>query len=82
MLTAAMTAALYLICHEAFGLSQVAATAIAFVFGFGFRLTAQTFGWEEWEPWEPPAARTPEATRKTLGEGLEAEFESGDPGHR
>jgi hypothetical protein len=46
--------------------------ALAFVVGFGFRLTAQTLGWEEWEPWEPEEA--PEKARKTLGEGLRAEF--------
>jgi len=76
MLTAAMTGALYLICHEALGWSQVAATAVAFFFGFGFRLLAQFLGWEEWEPWEPAEVDTSEKKRKTLGEGLRAEFES------
>lgn len=74
VLTAAMTAALYLVCHEAFGMSQVWATAIAVIFGFGFRITAQTLGWEEWEPWEPPELETGEKQRKKLGEGLRAEF--------
>lgn len=73
--TAAMTAALYLIGHEALGWSQVAATAVAFFFGFGFRLTAQALGWEEWEPWEPEDLETGEKKRSTLGQGLKAEFD-------
>src|SRR5271166_3385562 len=51
--TAALTAMLYLVCHEAFGWSQTASTAAAFLFGFGFRVTCLMRGWEEWEPWEP-----------------------------
>ena len=77
--TAAMTAGLYLLCHGALGWSEIVSTAVAFVFGFGFRLTCQTLGWEEWEPWEPAEVSTPEKQRKTLGEGLRAEFNtSGD----
>jgi uncharacterized membrane protein YeiH len=76
VLTAALTAILYLALHDGFGWSQVAATAVAVVFGFGFRLLAQTFGWEEWEPWEPPELMEGEKTRKTLAVGLLTEFES------
>jgi uncharacterized membrane protein YeiH len=75
VLTAAMTAALYLVCAEAFGLPVVTSTIIAFVFGFGFRLTSQALGWEEWEPWEPAALKTPEKAQSTLVEGLHAEFQ-------
>ena len=57
VMTAAATAALYLVCNGIFGLSQITATAIAFFFGFGFRLLSQTLGLEEWEPWEPPNSR-------------------------
>jgi uncharacterized membrane protein YeiH len=74
--TAAMTAALYLICRGALGWSDLVSTAIAFLFGFGFRLTSQALGWEEWEPWEPPDVDTTEKKRETLGEGLRAEFNS------
>jgi len=77
VLTAVLTAALYLVCREAIGLSVIASTLIAFVFGFGFRLTSQALGWEEWEPWEPPTQG--EKTRKTLGEGLRAELEPQKP---
>ncbi|HME82866.1 MAG TPA: TRIC cation channel family protein [Candidatus Eremiobacteraceae bacterium] len=79
VLTAVMTAALYLVCKEAIGLSTVVSTAIAFVFGFGFRLTAQTLGWEEWEPWEPSALKAGEKERHKLGEGLRAELEPQNP---
>jgi uncharacterized membrane protein YeiH len=74
VLTAAMTATLYLVCHELLGASQVYATAIAVIFGFAFRLLSQAFGWEEWEPWEPATVDRTEKPRKKLGEGLEAEF--------
>ena len=79
MLTAAATAVLYLLLNETFGLSQAVATTIAVLFGVGFRLTAQTLGWEEWEPWEPQDTESPEKARATLGQGLEAEF---DPAKR
>lgn len=76
---AALTAIAYLLCDQAFGLPVVASTAIAFVVGFGFRLLSQFLGWEEWEPWEPAGVRTGERTRETLGEGLQAEFDSTAP---
>ena len=79
VLTAALTAALYLICHEALGWSEVAATTLAVLFGFGFRLTSQTLGWEEWEPWEPDDLPAGEKTRKRLGEGLRAELSPESP---
>lgn len=74
MLAAALTGVAYVVCAEVIELSVVASTIIAFVVGFGFRLTAQTLGWEEWEPWEPPEVSQSEKARKTLGEGLRAEF--------
>jgi uncharacterized membrane protein YeiH len=76
--TAVLTATLYLICKEAIGLSLAVSTAIAFIFGFGFRLTAQSLGWEEWEPWEPAGLTGGEKAKETLGEGLRAEFDPHD----
>jgi hypothetical protein len=38
-------------------------------------LLSQYFGWEEWEPWEPADLKAGEKERKTLGEGLHAEFD-------
>jgi uncharacterized membrane protein YeiH len=73
VLTAALTATLYLVCLDVFHLDTVPATIVAVLFGFGFRLTAQTLGWEEWEPFEPVESTTGEKPRKTLGEGLAAE---------
>jgi len=75
ILTAVLTAALYLICTQSFGWSVITSTLVAFVFGFSFRLISQLIGWEEWEPWEPN--QTAEKSRATLGEGLRAEFEPG-----
>jgi uncharacterized membrane protein YeiH len=73
---AALTGIAYVVCDQAFGLPIIASTAIAFVVGFGFRLLSQFLGWEEWEPWEPAELKGGEKTRKTLGEGLEAELGS------
>jgi uncharacterized membrane protein YeiH len=70
---AALAGIAYVICDQA-GLPVLASTAIAFLLGFGFRLTAQTLGWEEWEPWEPTPLTEGEKARKKLGEGLHAEF--------
>ena len=50
---AALTGIAYVVCAQAFGLSAIVSTAIAFFCGFGFRLLSQFLGWEEWEPWEP-----------------------------
>ena len=72
---AALTGIVYVVCAAAIGLPAIASTAIAFVVGFGFRLTAQTLGWEEWEPWEPEGLQAGEKARKKLGEGLRAEFD-------
>jgi uncharacterized membrane protein YeiH len=74
VLTAAMTAALYLILKDAMGMSVILSTGIAWVFGFGFRLTAQALGWEEWEPWEPAELKAGEKAHATLGAGLHAEL--------
>ncbi len=70
---AILTGAAYIISLH-FGLSEIAATGIAFVCGFGFRLISQFLGWEEWEPWEPAQTRGGEKARHTLGEGLRAEL--------
>ncbi|HEY4433923.1 MAG TPA: hypothetical protein VGM99_05930, partial [Candidatus Cybelea sp.] len=59
----------------AMGVSVIVSTLIAFFVGFGFRLTAQTLGWEEWEPWEPEPLTVGEKARKTLGEGLQTELD-------
>jgi len=75
--TAALTATLYLVLHTALGWSETVATVIAFLFGFGFRLTCQALGWEEWEPWEPEDLSEGEKARKKLGQGLAAEFRPG-----
>jgi uncharacterized membrane protein YeiH len=72
---AALTGIAYVLCDQALGLPVVASTAIAFVVGFGFRLLSQFLGWEEWEPWEPAVLDAGEKTRKTLGEGLQAEVD-------
>jgi uncharacterized membrane protein YeiH len=72
---AALTGIAYLICNQMFNLDIIPSTAIAFFVGFGFRLLSQYLGWEEWEPWEPAPLTEGEKTRKTLGEGLRAEFD-------
>jgi uncharacterized membrane protein YeiH len=77
--TAAMTAALYLLCNGMFGLSQLTSTAIAFCFGFGFRLLCLFLKLEEWEPWEPPKLEAGEKARDSLGANIEEEFHP-DPG--
>jgi len=71
---AILTGTTYVVCNQAFGMDVIPATAIAFVVGFGFRLTSQALGWEEWEPWEPEDLNEGEKARKRLGEGLAAEF--------
>jgi uncharacterized membrane protein YeiH len=71
---AALTGIAYLVCDQLFGLNLILSTAIAFLIGFGFRLLSQYLGWEEWEPWKPPSAIEAQKARKTLGEGLQAEF--------
>ena len=72
--TAVGTGILYLVFRYALGLGLIPATVIAVLLGFGFRLAAQSFGWEEWEPWEPSGLQTGEKERATLGEGLRDEF--------
>ena len=76
VLTAVGTGIIYLICAYLLGLSLIPATIVAVAVGFGFRIAAQTFGWEEWEPYEPENLKTGEKARKTLGEGLRDELES------
>jgi uncharacterized membrane protein YeiH len=74
VLAAGLTGIAYVVCNAALGWSVIASTLIAFVVGFGFRLTCQALGWEEWEPWEPEDLTGGEKARKTLGEGLRAEL--------
>lgn len=74
ILAAILTCVSYIVCVT-FGLSLIVSTVIAFFVGFGFRLLSQYFGWEEWEPWEPEPLEGGEKARKTLGEGLQAEFD-------
>jgi uncharacterized membrane protein YeiH len=76
VVAAALTGIAYLVCEQLFALSVIVSTVIAFFIGFGFRLVAQTLGWEEWEPWEPAELQDGEKARKTLGEGLRGEFDS------
>ncbi|HEY2473716.1 MAG TPA: TRIC cation channel family protein [Candidatus Cybelea sp.] len=76
VLAAVLTGTAYVILNVQLGLSVIVSTIIAFFVGFGFRLTAQTLGWEEWEPWEPEPLTEGEKARKTLGEGLRAELDS------
>jgi uncharacterized membrane protein YeiH len=74
VLAAGLTGIAYVVCNAALGWSVIVSTLIAFVVGFGFRLTCQALGWEEWEPWEPEDLTGGEKARKTLGEGLRAEL--------
>jgi uncharacterized membrane protein YeiH len=71
---AILTGAAYVTCSQAWGMSTVASTAVAFFVGFGFRLLSQALGWEEWEPWEPAPMTEGERDRKKLGQGIRAEF--------
>ncbi|MBV8081585.1 MAG: TRIC cation channel family protein [Candidatus Eremiobacteraeota bacterium] len=74
VLTAVLTATLYLTLRYFFHVDVWISTAIAAMFGFGFRLLCQFMGWEEWEPWEPPQAQAGEKARHGLSEDLQAEF--------
>lgn len=74
MVAAALTGIAYCVFYAVLGWNVVWSTAIAFLIGFAFRLSAQTFGWEEWEPWEPEGVKAEEKARKRLGEGLRSEF--------
>jgi uncharacterized membrane protein YeiH len=75
VLTAVLTAVLYLVMRYTIGLDVVASTAIAFVFGFGFRLLSQFLGWEEFEPWQPAELKAGEKPRHGLAVDIKAEFE-------
>lgn len=76
VLTAVLTAIVYLTSRYALGLEVLPSTTIAFVFGFGFRLLSQFLGWEEFEPWQTPEEKAGEKPRHRLGLDLEEEFES------
>jgi uncharacterized membrane protein YeiH len=78
VLAAILTGIAYVTCSQVIGLPVISSTAIAFVVGFGFRLTSQALGWEEWEPWAPAPLTEGEKERKRLGEGLQAEFKHDD----
>jgi uncharacterized membrane protein YeiH len=75
VLTAALTATLYLVMRYAVGIDVIPSTAVAFVFGFGFRLLSQFLGWEEFEPWQPADERAGEKPRHRLGIDLKEELE-------
>lgn len=75
VLTAVLTAVLYLNLRYLFHVDVWPSTIVAAVFGFGFRLLSQFLGWEEWEPWEPAEAEAGEKARHRLGEDIQAEFE-------
>lgn len=77
VLTAALTAILYLLLRYTIGMDVVVATVIAAVFGFGFRLLSQFLGWEEFEPWEPSDLRGGEKARHGLGKDIDEELELG-----
>ncbi len=74
VLTAVLTAALYLVLRYAVGADMIVATAIAAVFGFVFRLLSQFLGWEEYEPWEPAPLEAGEKPRHGLGVDLKSEL--------
>ncbi|HEV3091740.1 MAG TPA: TRIC cation channel family protein [Candidatus Cybelea sp.] len=74
VVAALLTGTVYVILNAGLGVALIPSTLIAFFVGFGFRLTCQTLGWEEWEPWEPDGLTKGEKERKTLGEGLRAQF--------
>jgi uncharacterized membrane protein YeiH len=75
VLTAVLTAVLYLALRYAFGLDIIVSTAVAAVFGFGFRLLSQFLSWEEFEPWEPTELKAGEKSRHGLAVDIKAEFD-------
>jgi uncharacterized membrane protein YeiH len=76
VMTAVLTAILYLTMRYGFGAAELPSTAVAFVFGFGFRLLSQFLGWEEFEPWQTPEEQAGEKPRHRLGLDLAEEFDS------
>jgi uncharacterized membrane protein YeiH len=62
--TAALTAFAYIILY-ALGLSVWPATLIAWFIGFGFRVAALRFKWEEPEPWDQEQLKPAEAPAAT-----------------
>jgi uncharacterized membrane protein YeiH len=74
VLNPVLTATLYLACRDLAHLSLLPATAIAVVFGFGFRILAQVYGWEELEPRQPAQERAGEKQRGTLVESIHEEI--------
>ena len=74
--TAILVSVVYIICYEA-GVSIWPATLISFVVGFGFRLLALSFAWEEPEPWMPESIRGEEEARPTLSQRLKGDIDIG-----
>jgi uncharacterized membrane protein YeiH len=73
--TAALTALLYIVLRFSLGVDIVLATAVAVLFGFGFRLLSLFMGWEEWEPSEPDELRAGEKAHHSLSVDIHEEFE-------
>jgi uncharacterized membrane protein YeiH len=73
--TAALTAILYIILRFSLGVDIVLSTAVAVLFGFGFRLLCLYMGWEEWEPSEPPDLHAGEKAHHSLSVDIHEEFE-------
>ena len=78
ILAAALSSISYVVARE-LCMDLTVATIVAFAIGFGFRLAAQTFGWEELEPPAPFETST-EAPRERLGQHIKDEIDpSGVP---
>lgn len=58
MLSAVLTAVLFLVCFEALGWTLLTSAIVTFAVGFGFRLAAQAMNWEEWLPWDVAEPRS------------------------
>jgi uncharacterized membrane protein YeiH len=84
VLNPVLTALLYLGCRDLAHLPIAAATAIGVLFGFGFRILAQVYGWEELslgsllrneparssaEPWSNQSAKRLPATPRSRRRG-------------
>lgn len=75
--TAFLTSLVYTFCALG-GLSVYPSMAVAFVFGFTFRVLALWRRWEEPEPWEPAEVAAGEGARKALPELIHEEFKKGE----
>jgi uncharacterized membrane protein YeiH len=79
VLNPVLTAMLYLACRDLAHLAIVPATAVAVLFGFGFRILAQVYGWEELEPRQPAQERAGEKQRDTLVVSISEEITGDTP---